>query len=128
MSDSAQLSAGEEMDKVPELPRSPTVPGAHIDAAAHNHHSEKHGAHSKPAPHRKDSHSNVDVDFFDPDGVHTLGRQLSRMSQAAPGSSRAASSNETAVDFDSFDLEKVLRSCIRKCVAFLLTAMLTRLC
>ena len=86
MSDSAQLSAGEEMDKVPELPRSPILPGAHIDAAAHNNNtsrpSEKHGALSKPTPYGKGSNSNVDIDFFYPDGVHILG-----------GSSATVSSN-----------------------------------
>lgn len=123
MSDPAQLAAGEERDRVPELPHSPVI-GAYANAAGHNLHHSSDERPERPgrkcSRQRSGSHSSVDVDFFDPNGVHRLGRTLSRMSQPAEDvRSRATdSSGDTAVDFDSFDLEKVMRQFMRKCVPF----------
>ena len=122
MADPAQLSStGEERDKVPELPH-----GAYTHTATHDHetrrsgesmnekHTHQHGPHC--------SHESVDVGFFDPAGVHQLGRTLSRMSQdQAVGQQQehrsvASSSVETAVDGDKFSLEKVLQDMLQKCV------------
>ena len=118
MADPAQLSAGEERDKVPELP----LGSSYAHAAIHDHDarrsedstSEKH----THGPHC--NHSTVDVGFFDPAGVHQLGRTLSRMSQdpgaTHHGHSEAASSIETVVNDEKFSLEKVLKDRLQKCV------------
>ncbi|KIP01968.1 hypothetical protein PHLGIDRAFT_130987 [Phlebiopsis gigantea 11061_1 CR5-6] len=118
MADPAQL---EERDKVPELPSGPSVAGAYAHAAIHNHDArrsedstdEKH-IHGPTC-----NHSTVDVGFFDPAGVHQLGRTLSQMSQdpaaTRRGRSEAASSIETVVNNDEkFSLEKVLKDRLQK--------------
>lgn len=129
MSDLAPLSApghDEERDHVPELPLGPSVAGAYANAAVHNARQSSDSAHSSPkVPHspgpHHGSHSNVDLAMFDPSGVNQLARTLSRMSQQSEGkkipgprSIKSESSNHTAVDEDSFDLEKTLRGLLQK--------------
>lgn len=126
MADPEQQSTGEERDQVSELPHSPTMPSAHPSALADSSRVSQESVNEKAShTHTQHcNHSNVDVGFFDPAGVHQLGRTLSRtlsrMSQDqaaihAPGRSVASSSNETIVN-DGFSLEKTLGDLLKRCV------------
>ena len=104
-----QYSQSQSPGTSPVLPHSPG-PQMHSPPT---HHASPHAG----------SHSNVDVGFFDPAGVHQLGRTLSRMSQdqGAQGTQQerrsvASSSVKTAVDGDKFSLEKVLQDMLQKYV------------
>lgn len=112
MADPAQLDQSSTQRQVSELPMGPSVVGAYAHAAAHN-------ATTAPQPSSRlgrkrppSSARSVSVDFFDPEGVEELRREMSRASEALGSQTEEASVSEDSdhtLQDGRFDLEKTLR-------------------
>jgi ATP-binding cassette, subfamily G (WHITE), member 2, SNQ2 len=115
----------------PELPNAPkaNAVGVHANEALHN--VINHEPRSSPPPVYRDPHraraqssaSRVGIDYFDPTGVQDLRRTLRRMSTSntrgevsqKPVSVHSPASETTlSVEDSPFDLEKTLRSIVKK--------------
>ncbi|KAI0043049.1 hypothetical protein FA95DRAFT_1631947 [Auriscalpium vulgare] len=120
MSDPAQLADINEDEGVAALPALP--PSPEPVAAAQHHHVHMSPPSSPPSSYpaaaartvRKRSHSSsshVDIDHFDPEGVHDLRRSLSRVDA---GLGNASESTLAVPNSGPFDFEKTLRNVMKK--------------
>lgn len=93
----------------------PSVAGAYASAAAHNVTHSPTTPHATPRLGRKRRPSearSVNIDFFDPEGVKELRREMSRASEAHLGSQAeeaSESDSDHTLQEGRFDLEKTLR-------------------
>ncbi|TDL30143.1 hypothetical protein BD410DRAFT_780681 [Rickenella mellea] len=106
-----------EQDKVPELPS---------QHATHQHYAHDAPPTSfNPAGSRKrkgSTASRVDIDYFDPEGVHNLRRTITQLSAATShGESRrnvslpeGSDSSEVTIGDEKFDFEQILRTVLQK--------------
>ena len=122
MADPAQHEQSAQ-DQVPESPTSPSVAGAYANAAAQSPHSHHHPPSPRLCRKRRPSEArSISVDFFDPEGVRELRREMSHASAVQLGMPVPSEDGESVSDHTlqegRFDLEKTLRDIMHKYVSF----------
>lgn len=114
MADPAQLDQSATQGQVPEVPLGPSVAGAYASAAYQNSQQSSPKISRKRRPSEARS---VNVDFFDPEGVKELRREISHASDgqlSAHAENSESESDHTTLQDGRFDLEKTLREIMQK--------------
>ncbi|TEB24253.1 hypothetical protein FA13DRAFT_1756871 [Coprinellus micaceus] len=103
------------------ISRQASDPTLNNEKRHHEHEHPPHAHHHEPLERRTSRASRVSVDFFDPEGMVQLQRTLTgqgNKNAARPESPESASSYSTGhtltVDPDDFDLERMIRSIVRR--------------
>jgi ATP-binding cassette subfamily G (WHITE) protein 2 (SNQ2) len=106
------------------ISRQASDPTLNNEKRHHEHEHPPHAHHHEPLERRTSKASRVSVDFFDPEGMVQLQRTLTgqgNKNAARPESPESASSYSTGhtltVDPDDFDLERMIRSIVRRYAA-----------